>query len=66
MSSNETNAPISMRNLPNSSGDAPGRSLTRLVTFALEQAFSWGSMVVMVSRTPYVSVKLRMPASPYS
>src|ERR1035438_9584153 len=29
MSSNETNAPISMRNLPNSSGDAPGRSLTR-------------------------------------
>jgi len=66
MSSNETNAPISMRNLPKSNGDAPGRSLTRLVTFALEQAFSWGSMVVMVSRTPYVSVKLRMPASPYS
>ena len=31
MSSSETNAPISMRNLPNSSGDAPGRSLTRLV-----------------------------------
>ena len=52
--------------MPNSSGDAPGRSFTRLVTFALEQAFSWGSMVVIVSRTPYVSVKLRMPASPYS
>ena len=44
MSSNETNAPISMRKLPNSSGNAPGRSFTRLVTFALEQAFSWGSM----------------------
>ena len=33
------------------------------MTFALEQAFSWGSIVVMVSNTPYVSVKLRTPES---
>ena len=52
MSSNETNAPMSMRNRANSKGDAPGRSFTRLVTLALEQAFSWGSIVVIVSRTP--------------
>jgi len=52
MSSNETNAPRSIRNRANSKGDAPGRSFTRLVIFALEQAFSWGSIVVIVSRTP--------------
>ena len=52
MSSNETNAAMFIRYLPNNSGDAPGRRFTVVVTFASEHAFSAGSIVVTFSRTP--------------
>ena len=52
MSSSETNAARLIRNLLNSSGEAPGRRLICLVTRAFEQLLSAGSMVVTFSRTP--------------
>ena len=64
MSSSDTNAAKFIRYLPNSSGDAPGRRLTVVVTFAFEQALFAGSMVVTFSRTPYASANCRTPFSP--
>ena len=52
MSSRKTKAQRSIRNSPNSSGEAPGLRRTVVVALAFEQAFSAGSIFVMVSRTP--------------
>jgi len=53
MSSSETNAASSIRNRPNSNGEAPGRRRIRAVTLALsEQALSFGVMVVTFSNAP--------------
>ena len=64
MSSNDTNAAKFIRKPPKSSGDAPGRRLTVVVTLAFEQALSAASMVVTFSSTPYTLANCRTPASP--
>ena len=66
MSSKEMNAAISIKKSQNSSGDAPGRRFTWLMTCALEHALSAGSTVVIFSNTPYVSENARLPDSPQS
>src|SRR5580704_8024298 len=66
ISSNETKAARLIRNSLNSNGEAPGLRLICFVTRAFEQLLSAGSIVVTLSRTPYVSAKDRSPVSPHS
>src|ERR1039458_8074613 len=52
ISSSDTKAPRLIRKWPNSSGEAPGRWRTRVVTRASEQALSAGSITVNFSSRP--------------
>src|SRR5260370_30932617 len=61
MSSRKTKAHKCIRNSPNSNGEAPGFCFTTVVTLASEQSLSAGSMVSMVSRTPYSSTNEPQP-----
>ena len=62
ISSSDTKAQVSIRYLPNSSGDAPGlRRMVTSVLFFLEQALSSTVVRSMVSITPNCWVKRSLP-----